>query len=55
MKVPHFSTGSVGLISGRETKMPQAWPKTFKKITKLKKKKNKLCELKHCMRVILPM
>lgn len=55
MTAPHFSTGSVGLISGRETKMPQAWPKTFKKITKLKKKKKKLCELKHCMRVILPM
>lgn len=45
MKVPHFSTGSVGLISGRETKMPQAWPKTFKKITKLKKKKRSCVSL----------
>ena len=39
MQTPHFSTGSVGLIPGGETKMPQAWPKKFKKITKLKKKK----------------
>ena len=35
MKIPHFSARSVGSISSWEAKMPHAWPKKLKKITKI--------------------